>query len=103
MKQSVYVLCLSLGLGLMAQTSHTAVVKNTHTAVKMTPAKPSLIEKALLQQKEQLGTAKTDKLQADNDLKMMTSIKAAPTQSFFASQNQRFSRFVQSFFSSNQS
>ena len=74
MKQSVYALCLSLGLGLMAQTSHTAVVKNTHSAVK-----------------------------ADNDLKMMTSIKAAPTQNFFASQNQRFSRFVQSFFSSNQS
>jgi hypothetical protein len=34
----------------------------------------------------------------DNDLKIMTSIKVAPTQNFFATQNQRFSRFVQSLF-----
>ncbi len=59
----------------------------------MPTEKTSLIEKALSQQKGSDRTTMTD-----TDLKIMTSIKVAPTQNFFATQNQRFSRFVQSWF-----
>lgn len=84
---------LSLTLGFMAQLGHSTVIKGTEGKVTLGTEKSSLIEKALQQQKQGGNT-----LRADNDLKMLTEIKVAPTQSFFAAQNQKFSRFVQALF-----
>ncbi|TCB49005.1 hypothetical protein E0H80_13565 [Acinetobacter sp. ANC 4779] len=91
-------LSLSLTLGLMAQVGHTAAIKATDAKISVLPEKTSLIEKALQQQKQGSNTFRND-----NDLKVLTEIKAAPTQSFFAAQNQKFSRFVQVFFPQNNS
>ena len=55
------------------------------------------IEKAISQQKSE------GKGRSDDSLKVLTSIKAPPSQSFFASQNQSFSRFVQAIFSGSNS
>ena len=82
----------------MAQLGHAAAIKGTETKLPLTPEKSSLIEKALQQQKQSGNT-----FRADNDLKILTEIKVAPTQSFFASQNQKFSRFVQALFPQNNS
>ena len=54
----------------------------------------SLIEKALTQKQE------NPELNGSN-LKLVTSMKNKPSQSILAAQNQSFSRFVQSLFSSN--
>ena len=89
--QLIKICSLSLSLGLMAQVGHTAAIKTMNA--KIAPERSSLIEKALLQQKQGSNT-----LRGDNDLKILTEIKVAPTQSFFASQNQKFTRFVQAFF-----
>ena len=76
----------------MSPLGHSAVLQNNDKAT-MPAEKTSLIEKALNQQKSGERNTLTD-----TDLKIMTSIKVAPTQNFFATQNQRFSRFVQSLF-----
>ena len=89
----IQALSLSLTLGFMAQLGHAAAIKGSEAKVALGPEKSSLIEKALQQQKQGGNT-----LRADNDLKMLTEIKVAPTQSFFAAQNQKFSRFVQALF-----
>lgn len=89
----VQALSLSLTLGFMAQLGHAAAIKSSEAKVTLGSEKSSLIEKALQQQKQGGNT-----LRADNDLKMLTEIKVAPTQSFFAAQNQKFSRFVQALF-----
>ncbi len=89
----IQALSLSLTLGFMAQMGHAAAIKSSEAKVTLAPEKSSLIEKALQQQKQGGNT-----LRADNDLKMLTEIKVAPTQSFFAAQNQKFSRFVQALF-----
>lgn len=89
---------LSLTLGFMAQLGHAAAIKGTESKMMLGAEKSSLIEKALLQQKQGGNT-----LRADNDLKILTEIKVAPTQSFFAAQNQKFSRFLQVFFPPNNS
>ena len=91
-------LSLSLTLGLMAQIGHAAAIKATDAKISLLPEKTSLIEKALQQQKQGTNTFRND-----NDLKVLTEIKVAPTQSFFASQNQKFTRFVQVFFPQNNS
>ncbi|WP_180135088.1 hypothetical protein [Acinetobacter sp. YH12070] len=93
-----YALCLGLSLSVTAQTAFCAAT-NTASNNKLTmPAeRTSLIEKAINQQKSE-GKGRTD-----DNLKVLTSIKAAPTQSFFASQNQSFSRFVQAIFSGSNS
>ena len=91
--QLIKICSLSLSLGLMAQVGHTAAIKTTNAKITLAPERSSLIEKALLQQKQGSNT-----LRGDNDLKILTAIKVAPTQSFFASQNQKFTRFVQAFF-----
>ncbi|MFH7807625.1 hypothetical protein ACE01U_03020 [Acinetobacter sp. BSP-153] len=83
---------LSIGLACMSQIGHSAAIQN-NDKVAMPAEKTSLIEKALSQQKSGEKNTLTD-----TDLKIMTSIKVAPTQNFFATQNQRFSRFVQSLF-----
>ncbi|WP_291354908.1 MULTISPECIES: hypothetical protein [unclassified Acinetobacter] len=94
----IQALSLSLTLGFMAQLGHAAAIKGTESKVMLSAEKSSLIEKALQQQKQGDNT-----LRADNDLKILTEIKVAPTQSFFAAQNQKFSRFLQVFFPQNNS
>ncbi|OTG75825.1 hypothetical protein B9T26_04840 [Acinetobacter sp. ANC 4169] len=94
----IQALSLSLSLGFMAQLGHAAAIKATEAKLTLSPEKSSLIEKALQQQKHGANT-----LRADNDLKILTEIKVAPTQSFFAAQNQKFSRFVQALFPQNNS
>lgn len=94
----VKVLSLSLTVGFMTQLSHTAAIKTADTKVMLSPERSSLIEKVLQQQKQGANT-----LRPDNDLKVLTEIKVAPTQSFFAAQNQKFSRFVQALFPQNYS
>lgn len=88
----LHTVTLSIGLACFSQLGHSAVIQSNDKAT-MPTEKTSLIEKALSQQKGSDRTTMTD-----TDLKIMTSIKVAPTQNFFATQNQRFSRFVQSLF-----
>ena len=78
----------------LSTVSHSAVIKSTESKTHLTAEKGSLIEKALTQQKQ----ADKQKFESNNDLKVLTSIHVAPTQNFFALQNQRFSRFVQALF-----
>lgn len=94
-KQNLVILSLSLGLTMMAQTGHSAAIKDTNKPVhsmivtqenkQLTP-----IEKALYQQK--LGENDKDQI------KVLTSIKTTASQNFFAEQHQKFSRFVQALF-----
>ena len=78
----------------LSTVGHSAVIKSTESKTNLTEAKGSLIEKAITQQKQ----ADKQKFESNNDLKVLTSINLAPTQNFFALQNQRFSRFVQALF-----
>lgn len=78
----------------LSTVSHSAVIKSTESKTHLTAEKGSLIEKAITQQKQ----ADKQKFESNNDLKVLTSIHVAPTQNFFALQNQRFSRFVQALF-----
>jgi hypothetical protein len=82
----------------MTQVGHTAAIKTSETKITLSTERSSLIEKALQQQKLDTNT-----LRPDNDLKVLTEIKVAPTQSFFAAQNQKFSRFLQALFPQNYS
>ncbi len=96
-KQFLPILGLSLGIAVMAQTGHSAVIKDTNKAVQSTiinEDKLSPIEKALTQQKRG-----ENKLISDKDqLKVLTSIKSTASQNFLAEQHQKFSRFVQALF-----
>jgi hypothetical protein len=83
---------LSLAAAAKTPTETLIVLISEHFQAGKDPLS-ALIEKAISQQKGSDRTTMTD-----NDLKIMTSIKVAPTQNFFATQNQRFSRFVQSLF-----
>lgn len=94
--QFIKVLGLSLSLGIFSQVTTAAVIKDTQ--IKPTE-KNMLIEKALDQQKRNLALLPT----TDDELKMLNTIRVAPTQNFFATQHQRFSRFIQSFFQSHNS
>ncbi|MCA4814575.1 MULTISPECIES: hypothetical protein [Acinetobacter] len=78
----------------LSTVGHSAVIKSAESKANLTEAKGSLIEKAITQQKQ----ADKQKFESNNDLKVLTSINLAPTQNFFALQNQRFSRFVQALF-----
>ncbi|WP_180008882.1 hypothetical protein [Acinetobacter sp. YH12238] len=78
----------------LSTVGHSAVIKSAESKTHLTAEKGSLIEKALTQQKQ----ADKQKFESNNDLKVLTSIHVAPTQNFFALQNQRFSRFVQALF-----
>ena len=73
--------------------AHAAGVQNISPKAKSAD-KSSLIEKALTQKQENPDFNGTS-------LKLMTTIKTKPSQSILAAQNQSFSRFVQSLFSSN--
>lgn len=87
-------LCLTCGLIVFSQVGHTAVAKTaeTNSVAKITP-----IEKALQQQKNDR------KFHSEDNLKVLTAINIAPSQSFLASQNERFSRFIQTLFTTNNS
>ena len=95
-KQFLRILGLSLGLTVMAQTGHTAAIKDTNKPVQSTIVEDKLspIEKALTQQKRG-----ENKLISDKDqIKVLTSIKSTASQNFLAEQHQKFSRFVQALF-----
>ena len=98
MKSSLFsTLFLVLGLS-VAQAGHTAAIsKSTNSKTALPAEKTSLIEKAIHQQKIE------GKLHSDDNLKVLTALKVAPTQNFFASQNQSFTRFVQALFTPNNS
>ena len=90
---------LSLCLGLTAQIGHAAAIKDSNKAItsSVMAERQSPIEKALNQQKQQKrGDHKL--ITETDELKVLTSLKSAPTQNFFAEQHQRFSRFVQALF-----
>ncbi|WP_130803681.1 DUF4179 domain-containing protein [Acinetobacter ihumii] len=85
------VLGLSLSLGVFSQVTTAAVIKDT----QIKPSeKNSMVEKALDQQKRNVAALPT----TDDELIMLSTIRVAPSQSFFAVQHQRFSRFVQAIF-----
>lgn len=94
-KQLIASLLLSMSL------SHTVVHANAVQSSKSSngiESKPSLIEKAIWQQKQQRSDNSGIDLVMLNDLQM-----TSPTQSFFAAQHQRFSRLVQALFNSTNS
>jgi len=82
----------SLLLIFSVQVGHAAALKDT-SDLKSTE-KTSTLVKALDQQKRNVAVIPS----TDDELKMLNTIRTTPTQSFFAIQNQRFSRFVQSIF-----
>ena len=100
MKTSLYqTICFSLLLGFVAQTTQAAALQKTSKAVQAPLSiekNQSPIERALSQQKRNRSDSKL--LAEQDQMKVITSISVAPTQNFFASQNQRFSRFVQAIF-----
>lgn len=100
MKTSVYkTICLSLVFGFVTQATQAAALQKTSKPVQaptVTEKQQSPIEKALSQQKRERSDNKL--LSNKDQFKVMTSISVAPTQNFFATQNQRFSRFVQAIF-----
>ena len=96
MKQTnLVILSLCLGLTVLSQTGHSAVIKDTnkpiHSSIVSVENKQlSPIEKALSQQK--LGETDRDQI------KVLTAIKTTASQNFLAEQHQKFSRFVQALF-----
>lgn len=99
MKTAIFkALCLSLTLTATIQTVDAAAIpKNTKVATPLVSLeKQTPIEKALTQQKRERGD---NRLIFQNDqIKILNSLKSAPSQNFLAEQHQRFSRFVQAFF-----
>lgn len=96
-KRFLRILGLSLSFTVLAQTGHSAVIKDTNKPVQSTilnTDKLSPIEKALTQQKRGENKFISDK----DQIKVLTSIKSTASQNFLAEQHQKFSRFVQSFF-----
>ena len=51
-----------------------------------------------IEQQKQQKRSEQKLITETDELKVLTSLKSAPTQNFFAEQHQRFSRFVQAFF-----
>lgn len=90
MKNLYQAVCLSLTLGCLTQGIHAAGLQ------KQIEKQKTPIEKALTQQK--LDRSENKLLVNNEPIKVLTSISAAPTQNFFAEQNQRFSRLMQTIF-----
>lgn len=90
-------LILSLTLITFSQVGYAAALKSTETKTAPSLVKTTPIEKALQQQRNE------GKFQPENSIKSLTTINLPPSQTFFASQNERFSRFIQSIFSQNNS
>ena len=87
-------LCLSLFLACSVQFGHAAIKESSNIKTIDKATSSSLIGKALDQQKRNISMIPS----TDDELKMLNTIRTTPTQNFFATQNQRFSRFVQSLF-----
>ena len=87
-------LCLSLFLACSVQLGHAAIKESSNIKTIDKATSSSLIGKALDQQKRNISMIPA----TDDELKMLNTIRTTPTQNFFATQNQRFSRFVQSLF-----
>lgn len=87
-------LCLSLFLACSVQFGHAAIKESSNIKTIDKATSSSLIVKALDQQKRNISMIPA----TDDELKMLNTIRTTPTQNFFATQNQRFSRFVQSLF-----
>ena len=88
------ILCLSLFLACSVQFGHAAIKESSNIKTIDKSTSSSLIGKALDQQKRNISMIPA----TDDELKMLNTIRTTPTQNFFATQNQRFSRFVQSLF-----
>lgn len=92
---------IMIGLLLSMALSHSAVHANavqSSKSLNYLDNKPSLIEKAIWQKKQQRND------QSGIDLVMLNELQmTSPTQSFFAAQNQRFSRLMQALFNSTKS
>ncbi len=86
-------LCLSLFLVCSVQIGHAAAIKENNN-IKTMEKTTSPIVKALDQQKRNNVMLPS----TDDELKMLNTIRTTPTQTFFASQHERFSRFVQTIF-----
>lgn len=84
---------LSLFLACSISVGHTAALKE-NTNIKTVDKPSSVIVKALDQQKRNTIMIPS----TDDELKMLNTIHTTPSQNFFASQQKRFSRFVQSIF-----
>jgi hypothetical protein len=91
--QNLKTLCLSLFLVCSIQVGHAAAIKENNN-IKTIDKSSSLIVKALDQQKRNTAMLPS----TDDELKMLNTIRTTPTQTFFASQHERFSRFVQTIF-----
>ncbi|MDM1758442.1 MULTISPECIES: DUF4179 domain-containing protein [unclassified Acinetobacter] len=89
----LFVLGLTLGLGLEAAQAAAIANNQNTTAFQVITDKKSPIEKALSQQKRE-GKL----LLNQDDIKVFTSLKTPASQNFLAEQHQRFSRFVQAIF-----
>lgn len=89
-KKIVHSLILTLSLLATAQTSNSAALSSESAG-----SKSSLVK---LEAKSSLIAQAADKnLRSGTDnLQMMNTLKAAPAQNFFAVQNQKFTRFIQS-------
>lgn len=93
------IITLSILFGLGSQVTHSAAIQDTNKTItsKVMAERQSPIEKALNQQRQ--PKSNSQKLISEIDeIKVLASLKSAPTQSFFAEQHQRFSRFVQAVF-----
>lgn len=86
--------CLSV-LIFSIQIGQAAVLQDHHQISQ----KHSLVKKALSQQKHNTLMLPS----TDDKLKMLNTLHTTPTQIFFASQHERFSRLVQSIFQSRNS
>lgn len=75
------------------QVGHAAAIKENNN-IKTIDKSSSLIVKVLDQQKRNTAMLPS----TDDELKMLNTIRTTPTQTFFASQHERFSRFVQTIF-----
>lgn len=75
------------------QVGHAAAIKENNN-IKTIDKSSSLIVKALDQQKRNTAMLPS----TDDELKMLNTIRTTLTQTFFASQHERFSRFVQTIF-----
>ena len=87
-------LCLSLFLACSVQFGHAAIKESSNIKTIDKSTSSSLIGKALDQQKRNISMIPA----TDDELKMLNTIRTTPTQNFFATQNQRFTRFVQAIF-----
>lgn len=92
--QWIKIVGFSLSIGLISQLSNAAAIKDVTDSYKPPMTKNLQIEKALQQQKHNLTTLPT----TDSQLMMLNTLHSEASQSFFAMQHQRFSRFLQVFF-----